>query len=445
LTPEAGRQSNGVYAAMIESVDESVGRIVRKLDERNLSDRTIVVFTSDNGGLATLEGPHTPATINTPLREGKGFLYEGGIGVPLFVKWPGRAKAGDVCDVPVCSIDLAPTLLEMCGMRMEEALDGQSLVPLLDGTGQFERDALYWHYPHYSNQGGRPGGAIRQGDWKLIEFYENGRRELFDLRRDRGERTNLADEMPERVAALAEKLAAWRTALGAQMPQPNSQFVPNPQAEDGMIALHARTAEVHGVMLRYEPLPHKNTLGYWVGVDDWASWEFEVSHPGVFAVEVLQGCGTGSGGSEVTIAVDDQSLHMTVEETGGFQNFVSRTIGTLRLGKPGRYTLSVKPQSKPGVAVMDLREVVLRQTPDSPPLAKSAHRDPSPPIHDQPLLHGPVSTDCAVAPSTCGGRRLLRHRVPVAPAWKAPALRPPAPRHFHQGTCRWRNRPRMKS
>jgi hypothetical protein len=118
---------------------------------------------------------------------------------------------------------------------------------------------------------------------------------------------------------------------------------------------------VFGVMLRYEPLPHKNTLGYWVRSDDWASWEFQVTRGGTFAVEVLQGCGAGSGGSEVNFAVGDQQLRMTVEDTGGFQKFVPRTIGTLQIDEPGRYTLSVKPQTKPGVAVMDLRQVILRR------------------------------------------------------------------------------------
>jgi hypothetical protein len=232
-------------------------------------------------------------------------------------------------------------------------------VPLLKG-GAVERDVLYWHYPHYSNQGGKPGGAVRAGDYKLIEFFENGRRELFDLRRDPGEHRNLIAEKSDVARELADKLARWRDGVGAKMPTPNPGYVPNPQAKDGTIVLHARTAEVHGVMLRYEPLPHKATLGYWVNADDWASWEFTATAPGVFTVEVLQGCGKGQGGSEVEVAVGDQVLKFTVEDTGHFQNFKPRDIGTVRIDKPGRHTLTVKPRTKAKAAVMDVRQVTLK-------------------------------------------------------------------------------------
>src|SRR5262249_18523787 len=149
---------------------------VKKLDELRLTERTLVVFTSDNGGLCVVEGPDTPSTINAPLREGKGYLYEGGIRVPLVVKWPGVVKAGGVTATPVSSIDFCRTLLEGCGARSDARVDGVSLLPILKDNAGLKRDALYWHYPHYSNQGGRPGGAVRAGDWKLIEFYENDRR-----------------------------------------------------------------------------------------------------------------------------------------------------------------------------------------------------------------------------------------------------------------------------
>src|SRR5262249_45311521 len=142
--------------------------------------------------------------------------------------------------------------------------------------------ALYWHYPHYSNQGGRPGGAIRAGDYKLIEFYETGRRELFNLQDDISEAQNLIDQKPQIAKSLHAQLAAWRQAVGAQKIRPNSGYVPNLQGPDGIIPLHARTAEVHGVQLRYEPLPHKDTLGFWTRADDWAGWEFTVSKPGRF-------------------------------------------------------------------------------------------------------------------------------------------------------------------
>lgn len=357
-------QNNPIYAAMLESLDESVGRVLARLDALKLADRTIVIFTSDNGGLATIEGPNTPSTSNSPLREGKGYLYEGGLRVPLLVKWPGRAKPGTVCETPACSIDIVPTLAEICGVPLAVAVDGVSLVRLLRQSGdlpvsQSQGRPLFWHYPHYSNQGGRPGGAVRDGDDKLIEFYETGRLELFNLRNDAGESTNLADKFPEKTAELTARLRAWRGNVAAQDMRPNLDYVPNPQSSDGSVALPAKTADVHGVMLRYEPLPHKNTLGYWVRADDWASWEFQVSRPGKFRVDILQGCGNGSGGSEVEFAIGEQKLAMTVEETGGFQNFVRREIGMIELKQPGRFTLTVKPLKKPGVAVMDLREVRL--------------------------------------------------------------------------------------
>jgi arylsulfatase A len=357
---EPGTQNNPVYAAMVESMDDSVGRIVKKLDELKLTERTLVVFTSDNGGLCVVEGPDTPSTINTPLREGKGYLYEGGIRVPLVVRWPGVVKAGGVTATPVSSIDFFPTLLEACGAKSDAKVDGLSLLPVLKENAGLKRDALYWHYPHYSNQGGRPGGAVRAGDWKLIEFYENDRRELFNLKEDVSESRNRAEDKPELVKELAAKLEAWRKETDARMPKPNPDYVPNLQAADGTITLPAKTADVHGVQLRYEPLPHKNTLGFWTKADDWVSWEFEVKKPGTFTVVALQGCGKGSGGSEVEFAVGEQTLKLTVEDTGGFQNFKEREVGTVTLEKAGRYTLSVKAKTKPGVAVMDLRSVTLK-------------------------------------------------------------------------------------
>ncbi len=353
-----GTQRNPVYAAMLSSLDEAVGRVLKKLDDLKLSDKTLVIFTSDNGGLATLEGMPAAATINAPLRDGKGYLYEGGIRVPLLVKWPGRIKPA-VNATPVCSIDLLPTVTEFCLGKPAGDVDGVSLAPLLLQSGELAARDLFWHYPHYANQGSRPGAAVRSGNFKLIEFYETGRRELFNVAQDVGESRNLSADQPALVEELAKKLAAWRKQVDAQMMTANADYVPNPQATDGVITLPASRADVYGVMLRFEPLPHKNTLGYWVRPEDWASWEFQVTKPGKFEIEALQGCGTGSGNSEVEFAIGDQKVVMTVQDTGHFQNFVPRNIGTIELKTPGRYTLSVKPLKKPGVAVMDLRQVKL--------------------------------------------------------------------------------------
>src|SRR5262249_10304805 len=185
--------------------DEAVGRVLTKLDDLKLADHTIVICTSDNGGLATLEGMPTAPTCNAPLREGKGYLYEGGIRVPLIVKWPNETTPGSTKTVPVSSIDFFPTLCEACGIKPDVKVDGISLVPALKGS-KIERNALYWHYPHYANQGSKPGGAIRSGNFKLIEFYENDRRELFDVVGDVGENKNLAAEKPDVVKELAGKL-----------------------------------------------------------------------------------------------------------------------------------------------------------------------------------------------------------------------------------------------
>ena len=189
-------QDNLIYAAMIQSVDEGVGKVLRALDALKIADRTVVIFTSDNGGLSVKEGPNTPATSNAPLRAGKGYLYEGGIRVPLIIVGPGVVRRGSTCDVPVSGQDLYPTILEMAGVSLarRQVIDGESLVALLKGDGALRRDALYWHYPHYSNQGGKPGGAIRQDDLKLIESYEDSRTELYDLKSDIGERHDLAAE-----------------------------------------------------------------------------------------------------------------------------------------------------------------------------------------------------------------------------------------------------------
>ena len=207
-------QSNPTYASMIDSVDQSVGRLLEHAD-----DRTVVIFASDNGGV--IKGIHI--TSNEPLRGEKGTLYEGGIRVPTIVKWPGVTKPGSVCDVPIISADFYPTIAEIAGLPLPVGgVDGRSLVPLLRGTGQLEARSLYWHYPHYNLHQALeallPSGAIRKGDFKLIEQYEDSSVELFNLHDDLGERYNLAKKMPEKADELRSDLAAWRKAVGAQMP-----------------------------------------------------------------------------------------------------------------------------------------------------------------------------------------------------------------------------------
>jgi arylsulfatase A-like enzyme len=221
LVRPGAAQTNPVYAAMVESVDESVGRVVAKLRELSLLEDTLVIFTSDNGGLSVEEGPGTPATNNAPLRAGKGYLYEGGIRVPLVVHWPRVVKAGAACGAPATGTDIFATVAEAAGLKQTTGVDGVSLLPQLRGWCGPGRRALYWHYPHYSNQGGRPGGAVRAGRYKLIEFYEGPRVELYDLARDPGEAHDISKERPTRTHYLRSRLRSWLARVGAQTMKPN--------------------------------------------------------------------------------------------------------------------------------------------------------------------------------------------------------------------------------
>lgn len=223
-------QNHAVYAAMVESMDAAVGRVLAKLDELGLAEDTVVCFTSDNGGLSTSEGA---PTSNRPFRAGKGWLYEGGIRAPLIVKWPRLTEPGSTCDAPVCSIDLLPTLLDIAAAAEHagDLVDGQSLAPLLRDPAESTESAwrerpLFWHYPHYSNQGGFPGGAIRQGEWKLIERYEDGRAHLFDLAHDEAEQHDVAAAQPEIVARLRTRLHAWYEEMDAQFLQAKDGRIP---------------------------------------------------------------------------------------------------------------------------------------------------------------------------------------------------------------------------
>lgn len=224
------KQTNAAYAAMVESLDDSIGRIRRKLDELKLSDRTIVIFTSDNGG-------RVPTTSNHPLRVGKGSCYEGGTRVPLIVFWPGVTKPGTRSETQVISMDLYPTILAAAGLieKSPPNLDGLNLAPLLRGGVQPERDALYWHYPHYQHYqlgGTTPYGAVRAGDFKLIEFFTDQRVELYNLRTDIGEQSNLASEMPAKRDELRAQLHAWRKEVDAQMPSRNPNYDPSRPEHD---------------------------------------------------------------------------------------------------------------------------------------------------------------------------------------------------------------------
>ncbi|MFH1573293.1 MAG: sulfatase, partial [Acidobacteriota bacterium] len=216
-------QDRADYATMVHAMDANVGRVLDKLDELGLADKTVVIFTTDNGGLSTL-GTRRGSTSNLPLRAGKGWCYEGGIRVPMIVRAPGVTRTGGVCSVPVTSTDFYPTMLELAGLalRPKQHVDGRSFRPLLRGAGSLGRSALYWHYPHYHGSMWTPGAAIRAGDWKLIEFYEENDAELYHLAEDPGESRDLSSAMPEKKSELLNLLHGWQRETGAKMPRPNA-------------------------------------------------------------------------------------------------------------------------------------------------------------------------------------------------------------------------------
>lgn len=218
-------QEHAVYAAMVEAMDHAVGKVIDKIKELDLEEKTVVIFMSDNGGLSTSEGH---PTSNLPLRAGKGWLYEGGIREPMFIIWPGVAEPGSRDSTPVISTDFYPTILEMANLPLthEQHKDGKSLVSVLSGKNDLNRKSLYWHYPHYGNQGGIPGAAIRNGDYKLIDFFTERPSELYNLANDIGEQNNLANSLPEKVEELTKQLNNWQERVGAKFPKKNEDFVP---------------------------------------------------------------------------------------------------------------------------------------------------------------------------------------------------------------------------
>lgn len=217
---EGMTHQNARYAAMVHTLDEDIGRLLAKVDELGIADNTMVVFYSDNGGFDQVRDDEQ-VTNNAPLRSGKGSAYEGGIRVPLIVRWPGVTATNATCDIPVTSMDFYPTILEALQVKADKVLDGVSLTPVLrDPTATLPREDLHWHYPHYYFTT-TPVTAIRHGDWKLIEYYEEGRQELYNLKEDLGETKDLSKEKPEITHDLHERLDDWRKEVNAQLPVKN--------------------------------------------------------------------------------------------------------------------------------------------------------------------------------------------------------------------------------
>ena len=388
------------YAALIESLDDAVGRVLKALDDQGVAKNTVVIFASDNGGVHISELKESPATYNAPSRAGKGFVYEGGIRTPLIIRYPGRL-ASRVISEPVVLGDLCPTICALAKVPAPLPLDFQDISPLLFDSkppAEVKPRALFWHQPHYMNQGGKPAGVVREGDWKLIEQYEDGSLELYNLAKDPSETTDLAAAEPNRIAALRGKLEAWRRSVGAEPTKANPNFsraaweacfvktdvtklkaLPTSEAmrplladwrkamndasaegANALIFLEARDAQVKATKMKYEEPPQKDTLGFWVNAADTASWTFQAPLAGTYRVTVLQGCGKGQGGSVVALDTKQGSCAFTVEETGHFQRFVPREVGKLTL-VAGENTLTVRPVSKAKAAVMDLRRVILER------------------------------------------------------------------------------------
>ena len=255
-------QDNPIYAGMVETMDAAIGTVLDKLKELGLDDNTVVIFTSDNGGVSSGDAF---STSNLPYRGGKGRQWEGGIREPYYIKAPGVTKAGATSAVPATGTDFYPTILELAGIpaKPKQHVDGVSLVPVLKGGKIPERD-LFWHYPHYGNQGGEPSSIIRSGDWKLIRYWEDGREELYRLSKDIGEQNDLAKTESGKVSELSQKLDKWLAETGARIPKQDSRFDPEKKkaqiklaSTKGMEQLERR----HANYLKPDYEPNKNWWG----------------------------------------------------------------------------------------------------------------------------------------------------------------------------------------
>jgi hypothetical protein len=373
-------------------MDRQLGRLFERIRaDAALRDNTIFVICSDNG-------PEPGAGSAGPFRGNKSQLYEGGIRTPLIIRYPGRL-ASRVISVPVVLGDLCPTICALAKVPAPSPLDFQDLSTLLFDSkppASAKPRALFWHQPHYMNQGGKPGGVVREGDWKLIEQYEDGSLELFNIAKDPSEITDLAAAEPARVAAMRGMLEKWRRGVGAEPVKANPNFsralwencfvktdasrleaLPTSEAmrpmltdwrtamnnvkvegPNALIFLESRDAMVKATTLKYEDEPEKDTLGFWINAEDTASWTFQAPKAGEYRVTVLQGCGKGEGGSVVALDTTQGTCEFTVEDTGHFQRFIPCEVGKLRL-VAGENTLTVRPVKLAKTAVMDLRRVIL--------------------------------------------------------------------------------------
>jgi arylsulfatase A-like enzyme len=256
-------QDNPVYGGLVETMDDAVGIVLEALSDAGIDDNTIVVFTSDNGGVASGDNY---STSNLPLRGGKGYQWEGGVREPYFIKVPWLKNTGDTTHFPVTGTDFYPTLLDFAGIQLlpEQHIDGISLKPILEGKEMDTVRPLYWHYPHYGNQGGNPSSVIREKQWKLIHYWEDGSEELYDLGLDIGEQRNLIEEQPKIAQALSEKLMSWLSSVGANLPHKDVEYDPEKakKHQEGIINHRLPALELERLELLSEDfLPNQDWWG----------------------------------------------------------------------------------------------------------------------------------------------------------------------------------------
>ena len=263
--PVRQRQDNPVYAGLIETMDIAVGIVLQKLSELGLDDNTLLIFTSDNGGVSSGDNF---STCNLPLRGGKGRQWEGGIRVPFFVRTPECYKRGVACHTPVSGIDIYPTVIDYAGVKpvAGQVMDGVSFRPLIKG-GRMAPRPLYWHYPHYGNQGGEPSSIVRDGNWKLIYYHEDGRYELYNLATDIGEQSDLSRKHPSTVKRLKTMLHRWLKETGAIMPQKDETY-----SEKDAEAFRESCQEI---LKRQEELRRDMLHASWTPNADW--WGSEIT------------------------------------------------------------------------------------------------------------------------------------------------------------------------
>jgi len=357
---------NPLYAAVIESLDDSIGKLLTAIEQSGQASNTIVIFSSDNGGLHVPEGHPTPATYNGPHRAGKGYLYEGGLRIPLIVRWPGKITQGRTIDAPVSLLDILPTILDAARIEAGKAASMKS-----NPSTRFQEPIGRREWIISSILASGMVASMHQllVGWKSSiaaqECVPNPRiqpelhAELY-----LEQNASLIDGRTQTAKQIAESWAPWRSGMNKAIEKQQTKLKKTPSG----ITLLARDSLPHGKRIRFEPETYKNVVGYWTEVDDWVEWSMQIPKEGTYRVELHCGCGSGNGGSMVDVQIDSpkpesteiltQTLEWKVRETGHFQNIIIEPIGVLKL-QAGAGKLRVKLKTKAAAAVADIREIHL--------------------------------------------------------------------------------------